>query len=124
MPPPVAQPPRALHPKVPDWFPRSEEDADAAEAEAQQNWEKFCATAVQKYEKEAWTGFGDPPDGFEEIRTEALRRLSMIQFAGLWSPHGIGTPAENDPMNIFDLFRAWDIDDESKDEQEKELGRV
>ena len=121
MPPPVAQPPSALHPTVPEWFPRSD---DADEAEAQRNWETFCANAVTKHERDAWEGVGDPPEGFEEIRTEALRRLSMIQFAGLWSPHSTGAPAENDPMNIFDLFRAWDFDAESPDEEEQKLVRV
>ena len=117
MPAPVAQPPLRLHPKVPEWFPRS--DHDGGDAQAQQNWEAFCKNAVEKFEEGAWKGFGDPPSDFESVRTEALRRLSMVQFAGLWSPDGEGgSPADNDPMSIFDLFRAWDFDRDTQDPEE------
>lgn len=119
--PPTALSPLDLHPKVPPWFPRHEGDDE----EAQSNWEQFCKNAVQRFEKDSVQGIGDPPEGFEQIRTEALRRLAMIQFCSLWTPYGSGVrPEESDPMNILDLFRAWDFDEQNVSPEVQQMVRA
>ena len=119
--PPTALSPLDLHPKVPPWFPRHASDDE----EAQRNWERFCENAVRRFEKDSVEGIGDPPEGFEQIRTEALRRLAMIQFCSLWTPYGSDVrPEESDPMNILDLFRAWDFDEQNASPEVQKMVRA